>query len=118
MKTLLLAFLLVPAPFQQSTTTLHYDIATSPAVVSTYTQRITVNGTVLTAAPVCGPEGTGTTCFIPVTLNPTNNDVRVAFINAEGETEMRITGLDLNGLPVGPTNPRARITITINIGGN
>lgn len=115
---LVVLFALVSQPYAQTTTnTIQWDyLNATPTQVATYTQTVTVNGTVQTTAPTCVASGVNTQCQLAVTLISGSNTINVS-ATLNGVTR----GITLAGLnpatsgPKEPTNFRYNINVTINV---
>jgi hypothetical protein len=99
----------------QTTMTLQYDIlGATPAVVSTYTQNITVDG-VAAPAPACVAKGTtDTTCNVTIpALSSGTHTVTVSETLNAMTAALTVTGVDPNKAPKSATNTRIVQTTTI-----
>jgi len=103
----------------QSVSTLEWDYPnTTLTEVQGYTQSITVNGTLVTITPDCVTQGSSVVCSVAIPpLNPGSNTVSVSASKDGVTAETRIVGMDPNKSPKNPGNPKAKIVITINLGG-
>lgn len=115
---LALAFLCLSVPaYAQAASTLSYDIAGAvPSVVATYTQAITVDNVVQTAAPVCAPKGTtDTTCTVTMNapLGSGTHTVTVAETLNGQTAALTVSGLNPNNAPKSAVNTRIVTTTTI-----
>jgi hypothetical protein len=112
--------LLVPAMVvaQAPVNTLYWDyLAATPAVVATYTQTVSVDGGLVTTAPVCVARGvTDTTCHVPLGALASGPHVVTvtALLNAVQQSAT-LNNLDLSLGPKPPTVPRVTVTVTITI---
>lgn len=111
---LLVVFVLWASPALAQTSTLIYEYpATTPAVVATYTQVTTINGTVVSAVPSCVARGADTVCtqVIP-SLGAGNHAIAItATVNGVSQATTQIVNL-ANG-PARPSAPKITITIVI-----
>lgn len=120
MRYLPFAFLLIAAPAaaQTPTTTLAWDyLSVTPAIVATYTQTVTVDGTAITATPVCAAAGANVTCTVPIgTLASGRHTVAVAALLNGVSATTSVNGIDPTGTaPKQPSSFRYQINVTVNI---
>lgn len=121
-KLLILLPLLLLFPtssFAQSTNTLEWTYSNSTLTeVQGYTQSVTINGTAVTTPPTCVTQGSSVVCTVTIpALASGSNTVAVSATRGGMTAETRITGIDPNTAPKNPNSPKAKIVITINIGG-
>lgn len=102
---------------QTVTPTIEYDYLNDTiANVNTYTQVITLNGTVL-ANPTCAQAGANVTCSVPApgALTTGDNTVKVTATKNGVVAETTMTGLKIGTGPKSPTGPRYKVVIVINL---
>jgi hypothetical protein len=116
----LVACLVLPTVLaaQTPTATLRWDYAAPLADVTTYTQSVSIDGTVLATAPTCtAVNATSSTCSVAAPQLATGTHTVVVAATKNGITaETRITGIGATGGPAQPSNQRLVITVTVAIG--
>lgn len=122
MKKFLLAvalFIIPSTVSAQTTNVLEWTYTnTTLTEVQTYTQSVTVNGVAVTTAPTCVTQGSSVTCTVTIpALTTGTNSVFISATRGGMTAETRITGIDPNTAPKNANSPKAKIVITINIGG-
>jgi len=103
----------------QTTQSLLWDYnAVAPSEVSTYTQTITVDGTLMKTVPSCvaGNVATDTTCTLVIpTLTSGSHTISILAAKNGMTSELRVSGLDPNNAPRSPSNVHISIVINVNI---
>lgn len=122
MKRILITLVLLAIPVTvlaqgTSSKTLEYMyVGTSLSEVNTYNQVISVNNSVLTAAPTCVAKGTDVVCSVPITTTPAGNNVISVTAIANGQAAETVLNYNPTAPgPKQPNNPRLKIVVIINV---
>lgn len=119
MKRFLIAGLLVLAaalPARAQSSELRWDyLATTPAVVATYTHSVQVDGTVQAGQPTCVARGADTTCTMPIPSPGSTSHVYKVTTILSGNAIEAILNYNPANAPKPPAN--GRIVVIIIIGG-